>query len=309
MNKGKALELGDTIGLIAPSSPTKKENLEKAKDKLIEMGFKVKMGKSPYERYGYLSGSDEIRANDINEMFRDKEVDGILCTRGGYGTPRILDLLDYQVIKNNPKVFIGYSDITALHIAFTQKSNLVTFHGPMVTSDMIGNFSDFSKDSLFKAIMNTGAIGKISNPQGEEITIINGGMAEGTIIGGNLSLIVDTIGTPYEIDVKGKILFIEETGEDPYKIDRMINQLRLSGKLKEAEGIILGDFNKCDIGKHSESLTLEQIFNDHIKPLGKPTIYNIQSGHCQPIITLPFGVRARLDGDKKEITILESAVK
>ena len=129
MNKGKALKFGDTIGLIAPSSPTTKENVEKAKDTLIEMGFKVKVGKSPYERYGYLSGSDEIRANDINEMFKDKEVDGVLCIRGGYGAPRILDLLDYESIKNNPKIFVGYSDITALHIAFTQKSNLVTFHG------------------------------------------------------------------------------------------------------------------------------------------------------------------------------------
>lgn len=309
MNKGKALKFGDTIGLISPASPTSKVNVEKAKDKLIEMGFKIKMGKSPYQAYGYLSGSDEIRANDINNMFSDKEVDGIICLRGGYGTPRILDLINYEVVKNNPKVFVGYSDITALHIAFTQKSNLVTFHGPMATSDMIGSFSEFSKDSFLKATMKGEPIGKILNPEGEEISIIKGGVAEGPIIGGNLSLIVDTIGTPYEINVKGKILFIEEIGEDPYKIDRMINQLRLSGKLKEAEGIILGDFNNCDIGKHPESLSLKQIFKDHIEPIGKPCIYNIQAGHCEPNITLPFGVRARLDADKKEVTILQSAVK
>lgn len=309
MIKPEALKFGDTVGIIAPASPTTEERVKKAHDKLIEMGFKVKMGKSPYERYGYLSGSDNIRAEDINEMFRDKEVDGIICIRGGYGTPRILDLLDYEAIKNNPKVFVGYSDITALHIAFTQIADLVTYHGPMVASDMIGNFSEFSKDNLYKAIMETDPIGKISNPPGEEIITINGGIAEGNIIGGNLSLIVDTIGTPYEIDVKGKILFIEEIGEEPYNIDRMLNQLRLAGKLHDAVGIILGDFNNCVSEKHDENLTLEQVIEDHIKPVGKPTIFNLQAGHCEPMVTIPFGVRARLDADKKELIILESCVE
>lgn len=308
MIKANALKIGDTIGLIAPSSFTTKENIQKARDKIIELGFKVKMGKSPYERYGYLSGTDEIRANDINEMFKDSQVDAIMTLRGGYGSPRILDLIDYDIIKDNPKIFVGYSDITALHIAFNQKSNLVTYHGPMVVSDMIDNFSPFSRDNLLKAIMNTEPIGKISNPEGEKIITINGGIAEGTIIGGNLSLIVDTIGTPYEIDLKGKILFIEEVGEDAYNIDRMINQLRLSGKLQEAEGIILGDFKNCEVSKHSESLTLEQIFHDHI-PKSKATIYNLQAGHCDPMVSLAFGVRARLDADKKELIILEGSVK
>jgi muramoyltetrapeptide carboxypeptidase len=309
MIKPKALKFGDTIGVIAPASPITEERVKKAHDKLIEMGFKVKMGKSPYERYGYLSGSDAIRAEDVNEMFRDKEVDGIICLRGGYGTPRILGLLDYESIKNNPKVFVGYSDITALHIAFTQICNLVTYHGPMVSSDMIGNFSDFSRDNLFKVIMNNESIGEIRNPKGEEIITINGGIAEGTIIGGNLSLIVDTIGTPYEIDVKGKILFIEEIGEEPYNIDRMFNQLRLAGILEDANGIILGDFNNCVSEKHDENLTLEQVIEDHIKPIGKPTIYNLQAGHCEPMVTLPFGVKARLDADKKELIILENSVE
>lgn len=309
MIKPKALKLGGTIGIIAPASPTTDERVIKAQERLIQMGFKVKMGKSPYERYGYLSGTDVVRAEDINTMFKDKEVDGIICIRGGYGTPRILQLLDYQAIKDNPKIFVGYSDITALHIAFTQIAGLVTYHGPMVASDMIGDFSDFSKDNLFRAIMNTEPMGKISNPEGEEITTINGGIAEGTIIGGNLSLIADTIGTPYEIDVKGKILFIEEVGEEPYNIDRMLNQLRLSGKLQEANGIILGDFNDCESKKHDENLTLEQVINDQIKPIGKPTIYNLQAGHCNPMVTLPLGVKARLDADKKELIILESCTQ
>ena len=309
MIKPKALKFGDTVGIIAPASPTTDSNIKKVEKKLSEMGFKVKMGKSVYERYGYLSGPDGVRAEDINSMFRDEEVDGIICIRGGYGTPRILDLLDYEIIKENPKVFIGYSDITALHIAFNQIAGLVTFHGPMAASDMLRNFSDFSKDHLFKAVMNKEALGRIINPDGEEITTINGGIGEGEIIGGTLSLIADTLGTPYEIDVKGKILFIEEVMEEPYRIDRMLNQLRLSGKLNEAEAIILGDFNKCEPEKPNESLTLEEVIDDHIKPLGKPTIYNLQAGHCQPMVTIPFGVRARLDADNKELTILENSIE
>ena len=308
LNKPRALKLGDTIGLIAPSSPTSGENVEKAKKTIIDMGFKVKMGKSPYERYGYLSGSDEIRAEDINEMFKDDQVDGIICLRGGYGTPRILDLIDYHAIRENPKVFVGYSDITALHIAFNQISNLLTFHGPMVTSDIIGDFSDFSRDNLFDITMNTENTKTISNPEGERIVTINGGLAEGEIVGGNLSLIVSTIGTPYEIDTKDKILFIEEVGEEPYSIDRMLNQLRLSGKLEDASGIILGDFKNCDSEKHDESLTLEQVITDLVKPEGKPTIFNLKAGHCEPMVTLPFGVKAKLDADKGEIYILENSV-
>ena len=319
MLKPKALKFGDTIGVISPSSPTAEENIQKAYNTLVEMGFKVKMGKSPYERYGYLSGTDDIRAEDINNMFKDTEVDGIICMRGGYGTPRILELIDYEIIRNNPKVFVGYSDITALHIAFNQIANLVTYHGPMISSDMIDGFSDFSKMSLFKAIMgqrdrssvpliSSDNTKKLTNPAGKEIITINGGIAEGSIIGGNLSLIASTIGTSYEIDVRGKILFIEEISEEPYKIDRMLNQLKLAGKLHEASGIILGDFKDCN-PKDDESLSLEQVINDHIKPIGKPTIYNLQSGHCAPIITLPFGVNARLDADKKEILILENCTE
>jgi muramoyltetrapeptide carboxypeptidase len=308
--KPKELEFGDTLGLVAPASFTSKEKIEKSIETVEKMGFKVKLGESIYQRYGYLSGKDEIRAKDINEMFKDPEVDGIICLRGGYGTPRILDLIDYNIIKDNPKVFIGYSDITALHIAFNQICKLVTFHGPMVSSDIIGNFHEFSKESLYKSIMNNREIGLIENPPGEEIIKINTGVVEGTIIGGNLSLIADTIGTQYEIDTKRKILFIEEVGEEPYSIDRMLNQLRLSGKLKDAAGIILGDFRDCEPkGHYEDSLNLEELIEDYIKPLNKPSIYNLQSGHCDPIITLPLGINTRLDGDSGEVYILENAVK
>lgn len=309
MIKAKALKLGDTIGIIAPASPTTEENLGKIYKTITNMGFNVKLGNSIYERYGYLSGKDHIRAKDINEMFKDPKVNGIMCTRGGYGTPRLLQLIDYDIIRSNPKIFIGYSDITALHIAFTQMAGLVTYHGPMVVADMIEDFHDFTRESLLNTVMGKSTTKEIFNPQGEEVITINKGVAQGKIIGGNLSLIVDTIGTPYEIDVKNKILFIEEIGEAPYKIDRMFNQLRLSGKLEDASGIILGDFNNCKPSRPEESLTLEQVINHQIKPIGRPTIYNLQSGHCSPMITLPFGVDVKLDGDNRELTILEDCTK
>ncbi len=309
MIKAKALKFGDTIGLISPSSPTEGSNIEKAIKKIEEFGFKVKMGKSPYENYGYLSGSDEVRANDINQMFADKEVDGIICLRGGYGTPRILDMIDYEIVKNNPKVFLGYSDISALHIVFNQICKLVTFHGPMVTSDMLGNFSDFSKDSLFKAIMNNEIIGTLPSVEGEEVISLKGGLGQGRLIGGNLSLIADTIGTPYEIDTRGKILFIEEIEEEPYKVDRMMNQLRLSGKFKDANGIILGDFRDCIAKDPKKSLDLMEVLETYVKDLNIPVIYNLQAGHCEPMLTLAMGLEVILDGDKKQVTVLESAVE
>jgi muramoyltetrapeptide carboxypeptidase len=304
MIKPKGLKLGDTIGIVAPGSPTTEEKVEKAYKKLKEIGFKVKLGKSCYSKHGYLAGRDELRADDLNSMFRSTEVDGIICLRGGYGSIRILDLLDYNLIRTNPKVFVGYSDITALHIAINQISNLVTFHGPMAASDLAGDISRYSLDSLFNSILSEEFDGKIINPT-EELIAINGGVVEGQIIGGNLSLITSTIGTPYEIDTKGKILFIEEIGEEPYRIDRMLNQLKLSNKLQEAEGIILGNFSNCMPEDPDMSLTLEEVIDDLIRPLNKPTLYNLQAGHCDPNITIPFGVRVRLNADRKEIVVLE----
>ena len=303
MIKPKRLQAGDTIGLIAPSSPIAEGKVEAGVKKLMEMGFKVEIGKTAYSNYSYLAGDDELRAKEINDMFCNKDIDGIICLRGGYGTPRILNLLDYEMIKNNPKVFVGYSDITALHTAFNQLSDLVTFHGPMVASDMSGNFSDFSRRSLLNTIFNEDFNPLIEN-ESKGIVTINPGIAEGPIIGGNLSLLVSTIGTPYEIDTKGKILFIEEIGEYTYKLDRMITQLKLSNKFEDVEGIILGNFNNC-VPEEEGEFTLEELIDDLIKPLNKPTISNLQAGHCEPVITIPFGVDTRLDATNGEITILE----
>lgn len=309
MYKPRALKPGDTLGLLAPASMTDHQNVDKAIEKLKKMGFNVKVGKSPYERYGYLSGEDKVRADDINSMFKDKEIDGIICTRGGYGTPRILPLLDYDAIRDNPKVFIGFSDITALHIAFNQKSELVTYHGPMAVSNLIKGVSEFTMESLLDSVSRTASERVINNPEGTKVETVCQGTSEGIITGGNLSLLTNSIGTPYEIDTKGKILFIEEISEDVYKIDRALNQLKLAGKFEDAIGIILGDFNDCDKSKHDESLSLMEVINHHIKNANKPTIFNLKSGHCEPMITLPLGIKVRLDATERRITILESSVE
>lgn len=310
MNKPNALKIGDTIGLVAPSSALRQvDGLVKSIKVLEQQGFKVVIGESCGKKYGYLSGNDDTRARDINMMFKDKNIDAVFCLRGGYGTPRILDMLDYDMIRENPKIFIGYSDITAIHIALNQICDLITFHGPMVASDMLVDFNDFSKESYMNTITSTMPLGKMNNPVGIEIKSMVSGKARGKIVGGNLSLIVSTIGTLYEIDTVGKILFLEDIDEFTYSVDRMLTQLRLSGKLKDCEGIILGDFTKCLPQYENFDHTLMEVFHDIIVQAKKPTIYNLMAGHCTSKITIPLGVDAILDADSCTLTIIDSALK
>ncbi len=310
MKKPAALKQGDTIGLIGTSSHI--GNVEKAKmceDKLNELGFNVAIGESCYGQYGYLSGPDDVRANDVNRMFEDKSIDGIFCIRGGYGASRILDKLDYDMVKHNPKVFAGYSDITALHIALNQICKLVTFHGPMASTDMIPEFDSFSRSSFLSAVTSTEPLGVLNNPPYEEIRSLVTGCASGVIVGGNLSLVAATMGTKYEIDTKDKLLFLEDIDEEPYRVDRMLSQLRLAGKLKDCRGIILGDWNNCTPKNYNPSLSLMEVFEDIIIPAGKPTIYNFKAGHCSPKITVPFGVKVVLNANDCSLTIIEEALK
>jgi muramoyltetrapeptide carboxypeptidase len=310
MKKPAALKKGDTIGLIATSSHIGNiEKVKKSENALNELGFNVVVGENCYLQYGYLAGPDEIRANDVNRMFKDKSIDGVFCIRGGYGTSRILDRLDYEMIKHNPKVFIGYSDITAIHMALNQICKLVTFHGPMVSTDMIPEFNSFSRESFLRTVTLNEPLGLMSNPNNEEIKSLVGGCASGAIVGGNLSLVAATMGTQYEIDTKDKLLFLEDIDEEPYRVDRMLSQLRLAGKLDDCRGVILGDFNNCTPKNYNPSLSLMEVFEDIIVPAGKPVIYNFKSGHCSPMITIPFGVKAALNADECSLTFVEEAVK
>ena len=309
---GKKLEKGDTIGLIAPSGAVRTEGaIEKAIAETERMGYRVKLGESCGKVYGYLSGTDEVRARDINTMFADKDVDAIICVRGGYGTMRILDLLDYDVIRANPKIFAGYSDITALHAAMFNRCGLVTFEAPMSVSDWSkGPLDEVSLTSMLRAMASAEPMGELENGPGYHARkTVNSGSCEGILVGGNLSLMAGIVGTPYELDVTDKILFIEEVGERTYCVDRMLTQLRLAGVFDRCAGVVFGDFKDCPIEYPAFGLSLEEIIRDVVAPCGKPVFTGMQIGHCTPKLTLPHGVRCRMDADACSLTVLEAAVR
>ena len=297
----KGLQKGDTIGIVAPSGPFRATSLEEIEKSLNNLGYNVKFGKSCYGSYkGYLSSEDCIRAKDIEDMFLDKDIDGIICLRGGYGTSRILDLIDYNIINNNPKFFVGFSDITGLHVAFNRHTDLVTFHGIMAGTSH--RWDEFTYNSLINALNNN--ITKVENPNNEPIYTVVEGICEGELIGGNLALLVSAIGSKYEIDTKGKILFIEDVGESIYRLDRMLTQLSLAGKFEDCVGIVFGDF--CDCNKdNDDDFEIIELIQDRVAKYNKPCIFNLKSGHCTPMITLPFGCKYRLNATEKTLELIK----
>ncbi len=311
MKYGKRLKAGDTIGLIAPSGAVRTAgSLQSAVEETERMGFRVKVGASCASAYGYLAGTDEVRARDVNEMFLDDGVDAIFCVKGGYGATRILDRIDYEAIAAQPKIFVGYSDVTALHIAFLEKCGLVTFHAPMPVSCWADAPLDaVSAESMKKTLMNAEPVGEIVNPEGFARTCLVGGAAEGQLVGGNLTLVSHLMGTPYELDVTGRILFLEDVGEYTYSIDRMLTQLRLAGVFDRCAGIVFGDFRRCETEYPDFGFTLREVIDDVVLPCGKPVFMGLRAGHCTPKLTLPFGVKCRMDAAKCSLTVLEKAVK
>lgn len=318
----RRLQPGDTIGLLTPATYLTEEQLRKAIISLEKLGFKVRYSPNMLVRKGYLGGTDEQRAEDINQMFADEEIDGIMCGRGGYGSGRILPYIDYEVIRSNPKPFIGFSDISALLYAIYGQTGLVCYHGPMGTSD----YNEVTT-SYFKKVLMEPANQLVYDNQGvktsldmnieegeveveiatpPQIITITPGQAEGELIGGNLSLISMLAGTQYDLDMRGKLVFIEEVGEAPYRIDRMLTQLLLDeNKLPAAAGIVLGIFNDCEAEDEDSSLSLAQVLQDRLAGLGIPVIYGLSFGHIKQNMTLPFGVNARLDADEKKLVLLE----
>ncbi|MGI6774249.1 S66 peptidase family protein [Acetomicrobium sp.] len=310
MRKVKALHPGDTIGLIAPSSPAPLDDLEKAVAAITDLGFNVKVGASCYESYGYMAGPEEIRAQDIHAMFNDPKINGIFCVRGGDGAIRLPRLIDMGLISKNHKVFLGYSDITILHLMFNLHGQFCTFHGPMPSTDMIkDSFHGYEKDHLLKAICDDEPIGELKPYDGAiPMQTLVGGTAEGKIIGGNMSLICALMGTPWEIDTKNRILILEDIDEPLYKIDRMLTQLLLAGKLEAASGIVLGQFTNVTHKDPERTFTLDKIFEDVVAKAGKPTLINGYFGHGEKKVTLPLGARAVIDGANSSFAIVESGV-
>jgi muramoyltetrapeptide carboxypeptidase len=313
--KPKALREGDRVAVISPTTWADIDAVNKGEQRIRAMGLEPVMFPTCYSKHGYLSAPDEKRAEDVNNAFADESIKGIVCLRGGYGTMRILNLLDYDMIRKNPKIFMGYSDITGLHVAFNRICRMVTYHGPMALSSFAkvkGNkvkFEKYTYESLRKNLFTNEAPGLVENPKGEAMESLVGGKAEGEIIGGNLSLLAATLGSPYEVDAKGKILFIEDIGEPLYKIDRMLTSLALAGKFKDCAGVILGTWIDClQQGSDEEDTDshLKEVFKEIIAPFSKPVIANFKAGHNFPQPTLAFGTKVIMDADKKEIIFIES---
>lgn len=303
--KPRRLAIGDTVGITAPASRGDEAALREAAGYLEKLGLNVRLGATFSKEYGYLAGTDAERAEELNAMFADPEIKAIICARGGYGSARIADKLDYAMIRSNPKIFWGYSDITFLHVAIGRLASLVTFHGPMLVCMSDAN----ERPTLLKSFE---ALILPSNLRYTEqispLTTLVEGEAGGPLIGGNLTLLTSTLGTPYEIDTRGRLLFIEDIDEEPYRVDRMLNQLRLAGKLADASGILICDFHNCEPDKRKVSLTLEQIFHDHIVPAGKPALGGFKIGHCFPNVAVPIGTMARMSTFEKSLYI-ESGVE
>lgn len=306
MKKPDPLKKGDTIALIAPSSPVTEEKMEAALRSIEFLGLHPVPFPSCFMKNGYLSGTDEARAKDVNDAFSDPSIRGVFCLRGGYGATRILPLLDYENIKRHPKLFVGYSDITALHTVLNRFCELVTYHGPMPSRGYY-TMDRFSLESLSAAVFQSPSPGLIRNPPGEMIEILCPGAARGQITGGNLSVMAAALGSKYEVDTKGKILFIEDVDELPYRIDRNLTALKLAGKLSDAAGIILGTFADIpeETGDPDMTLSLSQIFDQTICPLGIPTINNFRSGHIYPQITIPMGMYAELNATEGTVALMD----
>lgn len=314
--KPAALRSGDTIGLITPATyVSDPDRLALAERTVAYFGLKLKWGANVRKRVGYVGGTPAERVSDLHAMFADPQVKAIFAIRGGYGSAHLLDLIDYDLIRKNPKILIGYSDITSLHLAIHKRTGLVTFHGPVILSA----FTKFTQDSFRKAIFETKPIGLLTNPDegdalrpSHSLRTLRGGQATGPLVGGNLSLIAATMGTPYEIDTRGKILFLEDVGEQPYSIDRMLTQLKLAGKLREAAGVIFGECSDCRPREFRPSfestLSLGEVLDEILGDLKIPVLSGLTIGHTSNQLTLPLGIRATLDADKGTLAIEESAV-
>jgi muramoyltetrapeptide carboxypeptidase len=306
--KPKALRTGDKICIVSPASPIWTETYyDRGKHAIESMGFGVTASRYVQNKHLLFAGEAKKRADDINKAFQDKSIQAIFCNRGGTGTAHILPYIDFSVIKENPKIFVGYSDITTLQIAILNETGLVTFYGPMVSTDFGKGISQYTLDNFLAVLTEKKEKLGLKNPPDKEILTICKGRAEGPLTGGCLSIVAATLGTKHEFDTKGKILFFEDIDEKPHRIDRYLTQLILSGKLQEAHGIIFGTFTRCQYLKHDAyekyGVTLMDIIRDRIVPLNIPCIFGLQFGHVAKKLTIPVGARAELDATKGNVVI------
>jgi muramoyltetrapeptide carboxypeptidase len=310
------LKPGDVVGVITPSTPaTNPDRLALVERTIKHFGLRVKWGKHIGQKSGYFGNPVEQRLEDLHAMFRDPEVKGVFPIQGGYGAPQLLDGIDYDLIRRNPKVFTGYSDITALHLAIHKRTGLVTFHGPNVFSAL----TDYTQKHFRKAVFDAAPVGTVTNPPESNLLrpkyllrTIRPGKATGRLVGGNLTLISTTMGTPYEIDTRGAILFLEDIGEEPYRIDRMLTQLRLARKLDQAAGIVFGDCVGCTPNDYkpfvAAGYSLGEALDAILGSVKVPVLSGLTIGHVEDQMTLPLGVMATLDAEAGTLEIKESGV-
>ncbi len=310
--KPKRLSVGDTVGLVLPASAVfEADRISLAKETLEAIGLKVVIGPHAYDRYGYFAGKDRDRADDLNRMFADDSIAGIVCYTGGWGSPRVLPYLDFDLIARKPKILLGYSDITALLNAIHQRTGLITFHGPVASSV----FDVYSLDNFKRVLMSPEPAGLLAPPEKKPTDLVDRvnrvirlapGKVSGRLAGGNLTMLSVLMGTPYEIETDGKILFAEDVREQLYRVDRMLTQLALGGKFERMAGFAFGRCSDCNFD--GPSFSLEDILRDRFGNGAKPAISGLSFGHIEQKMTIPVGAMATLDADAGTLTVDEGAV-
>ena len=296
-----ALPVGGVIALIAPAGPAELD-LNLATQWMHARGYQLRVYPGVWQRDGYLAGSDAERLRDLHDAFADDSVDAIFCLRGGYGCPRLLDGIDFELLRGHPKPFVGYSDITALHLAITRYAGFVTFHGPMLNADLLGNKQAPTESSLLHMLSGQQPP-TLEHPLAYPLTTIASGCASGRLLGGNLSMICAVMGTAFELDGEGIILFIEDVNEPLYRVDRLLTHMRLAGKLDRLRGVLVGDVAGV------ERTALERLLTQELGGLGIPVLAGWRSGHCDPNLTLPMGAQVRLDADQQLLVLEQDVVK
>lgn len=299
------LKPGDSVAVIAPASPIgKPEDLTGFLDRVKALGLNPVQGPNLAKEFGFFGGTDQERADDIMWAFNNSDIKAIMPIRGGYGCTRLLHLLDFKQIKRNPKILVGYSDITALLVSIQQQTGMVTYHGPVLASSESEFADSYLKTLLFEPHQVTFLKNPVIEDENYHLRTITSGIARGTLTGGNLTILASMCGTPYQLQTKGKILFLEDVSEAPYRIDRMLTQLIHSGALEGVQGIVTGQFAKCDPeSPRPDEWLVADVIQDRLVPLKVPILSNAAFGHVKDKWTLPLGMTAELDADQKTLQL------
>jgi muramoyltetrapeptide carboxypeptidase len=312
--KARPLLPGGTIGVAAPASPwDERSDIDRGVRWWESKGYRVKLAEGVWDRDDYVAGDPKVRARDIQAMFADPEVDVVQVLEGGYGSSQVVPLVDFDVIGANPKPFVGYSDITALHVAIRQRAGLITLYGPGLAGVMWNKTTDFTRERLLRALTDSARLGAIpARPDDPYVGAIGSGKVTAPLVGGNLWLLRETLRTPWEVDFAGRILFFEDLHAPPFYVDGILQQFANAGKLQEVAGVVIGEMFECEDWRFPDpgvrGRSMEDVFEYHLVPLGVPVVFNLPLGHGKHLCTIPLGVTATVDADARTLTIDEPAL-